>query len=203
MAQGKGRKIRKRLEERHDAANSMLTLNGRGERGEGRGQSEPRISATGWPPNMRPYVLRGALRLGRVRFQRCISRSLQRACGPEPVWPLPPQFLNQLFHHPVWPRGLKIISRRAVLPNRITNGFEDVSLQFWLREQSGQIPGERVATAALRQMRIARRIHIRFLDASANQSLVAFQDHAAPRADWLGPVAPSNPRGARPRRGEE
>src|SRR6266851_1589579 len=95
------------------------------------------------------------------------------------VSPLPPQFLNQFLHHPVWPRGLKIVCRRAVLPNRITNRFEDVSLQFWLREQPGQIPGERVAAAALRQMRIARGIHMRFLGASANQSLVAFQDHPA------------------------
>ena len=98
---------------------------------------------------------------------------------PHSVWPLPPQFLHQLLHHPVWPRGLKIICRRAVLPNGITNRFEDVSLQFWLREQSGQIPGERIAAAALRQMWIARRIHIRFLGASANQSLVPFQDHPA------------------------
>src|ERR1035437_825265 len=88
-----------------------------------------------------------------------------------------PHDFKQILHHPVGAHGLQPICRRAVLPNGIANRLERISPQRGLGQQTGEIPGQHVAAAALGQVRIARRIHINLTRASANERLMALEHH--------------------------
>ena len=109
---------------------------------------------------------------------------------------------HQIFHHPVRTSDLKQVGRRAVLPDGVTDRRQRVRLQRRLRQQSGQKTAEHVARTALRQKRIAGRVHEDLSGVPADECLMAFQHHPAiaetlrqlraqPAAGWPAPARSS------------
>ena len=89
------------------------------------------------------------------------------------------EFHRQIFHGPVCARRLQFVRRRTVLPDGVADGFSGVGLQRRLREQSGDESGQHIAAAALREMRIAGRIHKNFPVTAADERLMPLQNYPA------------------------
>ena len=66
------------------------------------------------------------------------------------------EFVEEVFHDPIPTPGLECVRGRAVLPDGVTKRLAGIGLQSRLCQKSGDESRQHIATAALREMRIAR-----------------------------------------------
>ena len=96
-----------------------------------------------------------------------------------------PQSFDQIPHDPYPPRRLKIVRRRAMLPDGVTNGLENVGPQVRLHQEASQISGQHVTGPVLAD-----------IDApdpdKRDQRCIGNQEQSAPprglERGWLRPI---------------